>query len=90
MLNFHDQANLANLLPLKISQFMINACIHVCMMYVLRMYVCMHMHVHKYCDVCTTCACTVYRELFAKENIRRFRKSWFIREHFLVLFLINY
>ena len=69
-----DQANLENLLPLKISQFMVNACIHV----------------HKYYDVCTTCACTVYRELFAKENIRRFCKSWFIREHFLVLFLINY
>ena len=48
-----DQANLENLLPLKISQFMVNACIHVCMMYVLRMYVyactymrtCMHTYI---------------------------------------------
>ena len=34
-----DQANLENLLPLKIFQFMVNACIHVNMMFVLHMHV---------------------------------------------------
>ena len=33
---------------------------------------------------------TVYRKLFAKENVHVFRESWCIREHFLVVFLINH